>query len=348
MKRNFVLLYDCPLKNCDKLWLYEGLQKYGEVKVISTGTKKTYFRIARFMPRIKLGKILVLILTYYQVIRALFQSNKNDIMVTWNVSQGVVMENLCKRFNIKRKIISFCWIELPTRNKKQFLTCLREKNFISIINNINLENDFKRMFKLKEWNGFFLPDVFDDKDEWIEIKDSIKKEYVFSGGVNNRDWSTLISAAEQTPNIKYILVTGKSDIKNKPQRDNITFYEELPANEYYKLMKGAYLTICPLKDNKVSGLINIIKSNQYGIPCITARLDVTTMYYPKEFKELLLYSKNDVEDLKKCIIEMWRLKKEEYKGVAEKCQKYLRKNYDPSVNVDKLIAEIRKRGWLDD
>ena len=43
----FVLLYDCPIKKCDKLWLYEGLKKYGEVKLVETGIPITYFKLSR-------------------------------------------------------------------------------------------------------------------------------------------------------------------------------------------------------------------------------------------------------------------------------------------------------------
>ena len=27
----FILLYDCPMKNCDKIWLYEELKKWNGI-----------------------------------------------------------------------------------------------------------------------------------------------------------------------------------------------------------------------------------------------------------------------------------------------------------------------------
>ena len=216
--QRFILLYDCPIYTCDKIWLYEGLKKYGNVKLVETGTKTSFFRLSRKFP-FKLGEILVRILIWIQCLRAIIISNKEDIIVTWERSQGVTMNGICNVLKIERKIVSFCWIELPVKRLyKKNKKCLENKKFIPIINNKSLEEDFKELFNLKKWNGFYLPDVFDDKEELIKPNIEKGNKYLFAGGINNRDRNILLSQE------KIVLIKKKypimySILKNYQQKN---------------------------------------------------------------------------------------------------------------------------------
>ena len=119
-----------------------------------------------------------------QNIKAIFSSKRNDIIVTWSKEQGIALNNICYILKIKRNIVSFCWISLPQKKRKYkaIKRCLLNDKFIPIINDINLENKYKNLFNLNNWNGIYLPDVFDNKDKWI--KPEYKNEqYVFGGGL---------------------------------------------------------------------------------------------------------------------------------------------------------------------
>ncbi len=183
---NFVLLYDCPLETCDKMWLYEELKKYGNVKLISTGVSKTYFRISRMFPKFKLGVIIVKILILIQIFKAIFNSNKDDIIVTWSIEQGLTLNSICQLLKIKRKkIISFCWLSLPKRKTtfKKMKKCLENENFIPVINNSELEQKFIKLYNLSKWNGIYLPDVYDENDKWLKPIYPTHSQYVFGGGL---------------------------------------------------------------------------------------------------------------------------------------------------------------------
>jgi len=52
-----------------------------------------------------------------------------------------------------------------------------------------------------------------------------KGKYVFVGGVNNRDWATLISVSKEMKDIKFVIVSGKSNISYQGEYENIKFYE---------------------------------------------------------------------------------------------------------------------------
>lgn len=340
----FVLLYDCPMKNNCKMWLYEGLKKYDDVKIIPALTrKKTYFEISRFMPRLKIGRIVILLLTFVRAIICIIVSNKNDVIVVWANKQGCMLENICSRLRLKRKIVSFMWISMPKYAKKAASRSFKNPNFMPIINNLVLEKEFINSFDLKKWNGLFLPDVFNDRRSFNMPEYGKVDKYVFAGGSNNRDWETLIKVTKDTPDIKYIVVCDKGKIGTHP--NNMIVKENLPADEYYALMEKAFVTICPLKENRTSGLVNILRSAQFGIPCISTKLDVTAMYYSASMRALL-YHRNDYEDLKKKIIYLYNLGEKEYIEIAKNFQNYIKKNFSPEENMKKLIEELKKRKWI--
>lgn len=343
----FVLLYDCPFDKCDKLWLYNGLNDFSEVQVIDIIPKTTYLSLTKKFEKIKLGRILLRFVAFFQSIKAIIHSNKNDIIVVWNYFGGVFLNQILNFFRINRKVVSFCWIELPKKkNYKKTKKCLENDNFIPIINDINLEKEFIELFNLKKWNGFMLPDVYDDNENFILPTYKKTKKYCFSGGLNNRDWETLMKTATNLPDIDFIIVTDKKDVISIDIPKNVKHYTNLPRNEYYNLMKDSYLTICPLKENRVSGLINILKSLQYGIPCITTNLDVTASYFSKDYSNLILFEKNNNEDLKEKILNLWNLEEDKYLKISKNMQNYIRTEFDPSNNVKKLIKELKKRKWL--
>lgn len=341
----FVLLYDCPLKTCDKIWLYNGLKENGDVKIVGTLVNKSYFQIKRFMPKLKLGLIIVMILKYLQNLRCLVISRQDDVIVIWSNHQGYMFHNLCKRFHKKRRIVSFMWIDLPTKHLGSIGSAFRDENFMPIINNAMLKNDFVDLFKLKKWNGLFLPDVFDDKINFKKPTYKQDGKYIFAGGSNNRDWGLLMRVAEKTPNIEYVIVCDKGAIREKHLK-NVVIKENIKSDEYYFLMEKAYLTVCPLVENRSSGLINIAKSAQFGIPCICTRFGVTKMYYSRGCKKSLLYESGNFDELKNKIVDMYDLDKTKYLDIATDFQKYIETEFNPERNIEKLMEELKRREWI--
>lgn len=344
-KKRFVLLYDCPIGKCEKTWLLNGLRKHGDVKMISTLTKRSYFELSRLYPRLKLGKVLRLSFVFLQCIRGLVLSNKNDVIVVWSRDQGCIFENLCSFFRRRRRIVSFNWLNTPTKHIGRIRHAFNNENFLPIVNNKSLEKDFVNLFNLKKWNGLFLPDAYDNSVDFKDVSYKKTDKYIFSGGVNNRDWSTLLSVAKETPTIKYVIVCDKGAINNSGL-PNVAIMENISSDKYYSLMSDSFITICPLKENRVSGLINIMKSAQFGIPCISSSLDVTRMYYSSSQKDLLLYKRSSSAELKNKVADLFNLERDDYLRVASDFQDYIRNSFNPEKNVEKLIKKLRAKRWI--
>lgn len=344
-KKDFLILFDLPLRECDKYWLYSGLMKYGTVSTIEM--KYNLWKVSKILYSVRIGVIVSYILIFQQCMRALYNSDKDTIIVTWNCAQGLVMNLVLKVFCVTRKIVSFCWIEIPN-GKMSFLAnlALRNKQFLPVINAIELKDQLIKRFSLNSWNGIYLPDTYDTNDNFY-IPTYKSDRYCFAGGINNRDWDTLIGAARALPNIYFKIVTSKyvnnMDLKTVPS--NVKVYFDICSEEYYKILKNAYITICPLKQNRVSGLINIIKSHQYGVPCITADLKIVSIYYPPSLRHLL-YKLQDVESMKKRILFLYGLDKDRYIGIAKQVQDFLKEYYSPDVNIEHLITELKLRKWF--
>lgn len=343
MQRCFIL-YDCPLKSCDKLWLYEQLKlQFSDVKSVETLCchSLTWIKYSYF------GKLFVFYLILSQCIRVICQSNSKDIIITWSNLQGLILNQIVLLLHLQRKTISFNWIGIPTRKTMALSKkALNNRLFIPVINSPELKEQIVNKFNLSIWYGILLPDIYDSYDSFIVPKYKVDSRYCFTGGMNNRDWDTLIKIAEKLPNIKFICVALKKDwsIPQELLPSNITLYHDLPAREYYDLLKNAYLTIFPLKENKVSGLINIIKSFQYGVIALITKIPSTERYYPKE--ENLLLKFQDVNGIVEKIEEIYSFSKEEYERKAKCLQNYLINNFSPQKVVQDLIDNLQLKNWF--
>lgn len=343
--KNIFILFDCPLKTCDKLWLYTYSKKYGNVKAF--GVCKKTSKLELFIPKLRIGKLLTVVLFLFQCIQVLFVSKKNDLIIAWNYKQGLILSELCQKFKISRYIVSFNWIFVPKLRRNKVLNALHNENFIPVINSRKLENEISLEFNLEKWNGFFIPDTYNDSDSFYSPQ-VMQEKYVFAGGRNNRDWNILFESAEKLPNVKFKIVISKEELSifkdlERHQLKNLELYNEISETDYYQLLRNSYLVVCPLKEDRVSGLINIIKAFQYGKVCISTNLGAASLYYPDSLKKKLLYENNNLKD---CIEYWWNISSERYIENAIKLQEYLVSEFSPEVLVDNLFDELKKRGWL--
>ncbi len=337
----FAVFYGVPTYRTDNIWLHEELSKYGDTRVIEVSD--FWYMIGRFRPRSKLGIGIHVIMYFIQAVMLILRTNTDDIVFTRDHGSSLIMACLTKVFTIKRKIIAFNWIEMPKKHYKKIADyALKNDDYIPVVNDKRMLADLKDAFQLKNVKGVFFPDLYDTRD--VFIKPKMKQEkYVFCGGVNNRDWETVIEVAQKNKHIMFKFVVSKYCWKYKRYMlpDNIEIFFDLDEDKYYKILRESCLSIVPLKYDKVSGLINIIKSHQYGIPCITNAKGVASTYIPYELRNLLQYGEEDkVECISKIINLIYDMDEKHYLKICDVLQNYLKEEFSPTILMRKLMKHI--------
>lgn len=352
VKSKVYVIYDCPRDKCDKMWVANGLKDKGyDVKCIFLP-----FRISHLEQRGKIGKYLSILVIILQCLWALLLSEQNDILFCWLQRTGIY----CNKFALgKRKIISYNWLTPTVKQctRKIYADALENPRFQAVINAKENKEKNLHAYQAKDiGNITYIPDVFDTDAVWrrpdykkLEMPEEIRKKtqefqnrYCFMGGRNNRDWSLFLKAARQCPEICFVGIAVASDWdKSDPIPDNVIMMFDTPPEVYYQWMQNAYLAVFPLTENKVSGLINIIKGTMEGIPVLITRLEVTSMYYDTKYHNLL-FEKGDCDDMCSSIQRVYVMDEETYCNTVTGMQEFIRCSFSPQMAVEKIISLMIK------
>lgn len=333
MKRTVTVIYDEPIRICRKLWVVKELKKLGcEVKIVDIACK-----VSNIEQRGKAGKISARLLAMWQAVKGLFKSKKGEIVFCWSQWTALFLNILPGAS--KRYIISYNWLTPQPNGKTRFLfaNALNNSHFTAIINAVETKEKLLKAYGVKDsGNIIYIPDVFDDNEVF---KDSLyirENRYCFIGGRANRDWELFLKIAGSCPELKFAAVAVRADWKKEWKIPaNVTIKFDMDSAEYYKLMEKAYLTIYPLKENKISGLINIIKSIQLGKLVLTTNLEVTKMYYPDVCGEFLLPI-GSLQDWIDEIYKIYSYDKEKYEKQFNKLRQHIIEKFSPAVAGRKL------------
>jgi len=336
-----IIVFDCPLKKCDKLWLLHELQKKG----FQVNTVSSCWKLSHIEQKGKVGKLAFYILTFWQSIKALAKSKPGDTVICWSQWSGLFFNKLPGAK--KRKIISYNWLT-PHYNKKTvslYTDALNNPRLTAIINSPSTKEKILKVFGVQDQGNIcYIPDVFDDKHEFLRPDYKQENRYWFCGGRANRDWDLFLQLAKECPGENFVGVAAESDWdKNRVLSENVKMYFDTSAEEYYRLLKECYAAIYPLKEDKVSGLINILKSAQFGKLVLTSGIEATGLYYPEECRELLLPlgdKENASREWKEEIQKISQYSEEEYQEKVCCIQEYIKSHFSPEIAVDILGQKI--------
>lgn len=354
MKKRILLIYDCPMKQCDKLWVYHGLLEHGyDVKVIDAP-----FAIGHLDQRGKLGVLLAVVVIMIQSLWAVLCSRPDDIIFCWLQKSGIY----CNKFaRGKRKILSYNWLTpRPKKSTKRLYAAALENPNMRIVINA-LENKEKNLcaYGAADRNTIvYIPDVYEEKADFKmpryhkehfpdTIQDAVTRyqgRYCFMGGRANRDWKLFLEAAQSCPDILFVGVAAASDWdKSIEVPTNVVMHFDTTAEAYYDLLSHAYLAIYPLKEERVSGLINIIKGALEGIPVLITDLPVTNMYYAKEDKDML-FPMGDCKAMCDAIHMLYNWSEEQYVAKVKHLQEHIQKEFSPEMasrRIHQIIEDMR-------
>ncbi|MBD5537247.1 MAG: glycosyltransferase family 4 protein [Lachnospiraceae bacterium] len=337
--KKIVLIIDCPQASSSKKWVYRELALTG-LPIDVVDCKHV---ISHIEQRGAWGKLIARWITFCQCIKAMKHSKKGDVVFCWSQWSGLLFNMLPGAKT--RKIISYNWLTPVPNSKTRFLyaNALQNKNLVIVINLEENRDIIAKSYQVeKSSRMLYIPDVFDDSEQFekpFHIKDN---RYCFSGGRANRDWKLFCRLAELNTQIRFEAVANRADWDDElPVPSNVSLHFDIPAEEYYALLRGAYLAIYPLKENKVSGLVNIVKASQMGKIVLTTRLPVTQMYYPISHKEYLL-EVGKVDDWCREIQKVYAYTEEEYNVYVQAVQQHIQRNFSPEMAGQILREQIRK------
>lgn len=327
------IIYDCPLKQCDKLWVKKELEARGYlVKTVAPCVK-----ISHIEQKGKLGKLMARALTLWQCVKALVVSRSGEAVFCWSQWSGLLFNALPG--SKKRFIISYNWLTPMSGNatKSLYVKALENKKLVAVVNCEETKEKLNEAYGVDAAERMLcIPDVFDDTCEFLPPVYRAVKRYCFTGGRANRDWKTFMEIARKCPEILFQGVAAEADWDRSIEiPTNVKMHFDTSPEEYYKLMEEAYLTLYPLKEEMVSGLINIVKSAQLGKPILITDMPVTRMYYP-DSQQGFLPSFGDVNGFAKKLLEIFAYSEEEYCTVVQELQRFIQKNFSPQMAGYKL------------
>lgn len=340
---NFKVFYSVSIQYEDNTWLQTELEKYGSVEVI--GVADFWYKLRNWQLSSSWGWLINIFVSTYQAVKLIYSTDKHDIVITRSHGVGLIFMFIVNVLHLNRRLVSYNWIEMPKKRYAYLAKiALSKKNFIPVVNDKRLLKLIKKKFNLKEMMGVYIPDTYDIKDQFCCpcIKN---RKYVFSGGMNNRDWDTLLQVADMIPDMDFYIVTNKYLWSRKYLPCNVKVYFDLPVEEYYQMLRESYLCIIPLKEDRVSGLINIIKAHQYGVPTITTNMGCTHIYYPQEVLDKCLYISGDVNSLIEKIKNVQEMSEVDYLNFSSNLQAYLKKKFAADILVKRLIDYIIQVKW---
>lgn len=331
------LILDCTPEVNDKEWVER------ELKLLGVEVELSY-------PNVVISELVrsrKMLKGYYvqlcQVFNILRKAKSGDTIICWYSVTGVFLNFFSRLLGNKYNLILLNWLT-PASKKRPIdrlyrfvLTNPRARILINLksteqqwIQHLSVAGHQKAKF-------MFNPDVFNDSDEFVPC--AIKKEkYIFIGGMSNRNWQIVNEIAKQNPTITFVCCALEVDFINQVESkaSNIKTYFNLPFEDYNKLMQNASISLIPLRSNLVSGLITMLKTIQYGIPCIVTDTPATRRYVPSDKCNLLLCDDN-VDNWSKSIITIMTYSDSEYRNVVNELQVYILDNFSPKKSAQVIV-----------
>lgn len=332
------ILFDCRLDDNDKSWLIEGLD-IENYTVIASGMP---VRLTDLIKEGPIGRLKSYYLQIKQAFHILYVSNKSDIIIVWYSVTGQIISILSSLFGHRNMVL----MNFLTPTKRNGILGWVVKQTVSnprnniLVNSIESEKQYRDIYGLntdKCARFHYFPDVYDNAEKFINPEDRIiENRYFFSGGMSNRDWKLLTKVAQRLPHFKFVCCALQNDFDSQVEiiPDNMEVYYNISSELYYKLMCDSYCVLLPLKNNSVSGLINILKAIQMGVPCYVSNIPGTKQYYSKNASHFLL--QNNVESWVEGVCAINTLSADKYVSVVKELQDYINKNFSPESALNRM------------
>ena len=337
-----IFIFDVPKKENSQEWMLNAADSKAKciyaykklAKIYSVDNKHPAF-----------GKVWANVIRIYQCLKAILISDRYDNIVVWEHGTGILLSDISAAFGLKRNIVIFNWLEPYPQNtsEKYYKRLKRAGNNSRCRNIIDMASSRKKWMDYLECKDTFryIPDVYKINYNFEPAKKTVNYRFCFSGGLTNRDWKLLRDIAAITPDIRYICVASKRDFLTQvkdtvPQNMKILF--NVPIDEYAGLMKQAAVVLLPLKEETISGLVNIIASAENNLLCCASKYEFTLSYFPPNSECLV---ENNAESWAAEINRLWNLQEEEKLKISQEFKTHIFSNFSSEYGTE-LLSEVLK------
>lgn len=336
-----ILLYNWKCK--EDHWMPIELKKIGyNVEIIDLPSTDEKRRMK------KIYKLSNLILNYKLAKKAVNVAEDGDIIISLSCTPGIFCSYLARGSKIKILALTLL---IHQNNKNSIIERLRNKFYKGAFKNklfwtscnskLDIEK-YESLFNLKEKNIFCLPDTIENID--LSKYQNIKNEdYVFAGGISERDWDTVIKSADKLKNIKFKIVAKREDWKNSyPILPNVEVYFNVEPEVFDKLLMKSSIVLLPLKSEATAGLMVLFKAIQFKKNILATRTNSTKLFIDPKYHDLLLYTLGDYNDLSNKLKKINMLNLEERKKININLDSYIYDNFSIDAYMKKFNTILEK------
>jgi hypothetical protein len=206
--------------------------------------------------------------------------------------------------------------------------------------------DVARFFVFSEFERVEYPRYFSLPEErfcrllWAQSQPSVSSEpspfpqnsYVSAVGGEGRDYHSVLSAAEQLPEIPFVIIARPQTIVG-PLPSNVRVFANLPSELTWRIAMDSSCMLVPLKSRTTCcGHITLVAGELLGIPIISTSSEATREYT----EDISLCEPGNVQQLAKLIRlhhnEVDQFKISSLTRMPQKLAKYSRKRWDEEIS----------------
>ena len=329
-----ILIYNWKYK--EGHWMPIELKKSGyRVEILDLPNSDDQSRMKRF------SKFNSFISSYALAQKAKKNADDGDILITLSCTPGIILSYI-----VKRKKVKIIALNLLIHNSNSKIERIRDvfyrgafknRNFFSSCNSKKQLIELQNLFHTSNNQIFWLPDTIEQITSQNQI-DYSEKNYIFSGGISYRDWDILNKVAEETPYLKYKVVSSKIDWKDSyPNLSNLETHFNVDVDVFDLLLKESKYVILPLKSNGTAGLMVLFKAIQYNKIVICTDTETTRMFYPSHLHSELLYKLGDEKELLSKIQSIEKLNIKQRNHIVNELHSYVYENF----SIDEYMKKLR-------
>ena len=193
----------------------------------------------------------------------------------------------------------------------------------------------------------WLPDAIENiKEDTHGTKKKSSCEYVFSGGVSERDWDAIIYCAQKRPDITFVIAASKKYWSDQyPNLKNVHVYFDISPQKFNQLLKESKMVLLPLKSSGTAGLMVLFEALRNGQIFIATDTETIRNFVEPGLASQVLYPMGDYDVLLKRLEKWWKSDKPERDKSIGILIDYIYKNYseDEYMNrLEKILDQMKR------